>query len=125
MNQRERLTELLASPTIIFEGGSNVGKKRLSYFLAENIADKLIANGVTLPPCKIGDKIYDVMGEPGEKIDIVSYTVSEVGLNGVFVMGGFKNRKPHRQYFPFADEGVWWYLRLEDAEAERKRRDDP
>ena len=50
MTERERLIELLASPTPIVEGGSTVGEKRLSYFLAENIADKLLANGVIVLP---------------------------------------------------------------------------
>lgn len=76
-------------------------------------------------PCKIGDKIYEVTGEPGERIDIDEYTVSEVGLNGVFTRGGFPCYRPHRHYFAYADEGAWWFFSKEDAEAEKKRRDDP
>lgn len=76
-------------------------------------------------PCKIGSKIYEVTGEPGERIDIDEYTVSEVGLNGVFTRGGFPFYHPHRHYFAYEDEGVWWFIKREDAEAEKKRRDDP
>lgn len=76
-------------------------------------------------PCEIGSKIYEVTGEPGERIDIDEYTVSEVGLNGVFTIGGWPCYRPHRRYFTYADEGVWWFFKREDAEAERKRRDDP
>lgn len=76
-------------------------------------------------PCKIGDKIYEVTGEPGERIDIDEYTISEVGLNGVFTYGGFPCHRPHRHYFAYKDEGAWWFFKREDAEAERKRRDDP
>lgn len=76
-------------------------------------------------PCRIGDKIYDVTGEPGERIDIDEYTISEVGLNGVFTSGGWPCYRPHRHYFAYKDEGVWWFFKREDAEAERKRRDDP
>jgi hypothetical protein len=76
-------------------------------------------------PCEIGSKIYEVTGEPGERIDIDEYTVSEVGLNGVFTSGGWPCYRPHRHYFSYADEGVWWFFKLEDAEAEKKRRDDP
>ena len=75
--------------------------------------------------CNIGDKIYEVTGEPGERIDIDEYTVSEVGLNGVFTRGGFPCYRPHRHYFAYADEGAWWFFSKEDAEAEKKRRDDP
>lgn len=76
-------------------------------------------------PCKIGDKIYEVTKEPGERIDIDEYTVSEVGLNGVFTIGGWPCYRSHRRYFAYKDEGVWWFFRKEDAESEKKRRDDP
>lgn len=75
-------------------------------------------------PCEIGSKIYEVTGEPGEQIDIFEHTVSEVGLVGVFIHGGILGLR-HRHYFAYEDEGVWWFFRREDAEAERKRRDDP
>lgn len=58
MTDRERLIELLASPTPIVVGGITVGEKRLSYFLAENIADKLLANGVIVPPCVVYNAAY-------------------------------------------------------------------
>jgi hypothetical protein len=75
-------------------------------------------------PCKIGSKIYEVTGEPGEQIDIDEHTVSEVGLNGVFIHGGILGLR-HRHYFAYEDEGVWWFFKREDAEAEKKRRNDP
>lgn len=75
-------------------------------------------------PCKIGSKIYEVTGEPGERIDIDEYTVSEVGLNGVFTRGGILGLR-HRHYFAYVEEGAWWFFKREDAEAEKKRRDDP
>lgn len=73
-------------------------------------------------PCKIGSKIYEVTGEPGERIDIDEYTVSEVGINGVFTNGRVLR---HRHYFAYSDEGAWWFFSKEGAEAEKKRRDDP
>jgi len=75
-------------------------------------------------PCEIGSKIYEVTGEPGEQIDIDEYTVSEVGLNGVFTHGGILGLR-HRHYFAYADEGAWWFFKREDAEAEKKRRNEP
>ncbi len=73
MTDRERLIELLTTPTPIVEGGNTVGEKRLSYYLAENIADKLLANGVTLPPVTVGQKVYQTDG-----VQIYGLTVRKV-----------------------------------------------
>ena len=50
MTQRERLIELIRESLM-----ENIGK---SCNLAEIIADHLLANGVIVPPCKVGDKVY-------------------------------------------------------------------
>ena len=50
MTQRERLMELLDGAL-----KEHIGK---SCNLAENIADHLLANGVIVPPCKVGDTVY-------------------------------------------------------------------
>lgn len=76
-------------------------------------------------PCKIGSKIYEVTGEPGERIDIDEYIVSEIGINGVFTYDLFMRCRPHRHYFAYAEEGACWFFKQDDAEAEKKRRDDP
>lgn len=47
MTERERLIELLDNSLT-------------KYNLAENIADELLANGVIVPPCKVGDTVYEV-----------------------------------------------------------------
>ena len=48
MTERERLEELLMASPTDFDGNRNVGV----------IADYLIANGVIVPPCKVGDTVY-------------------------------------------------------------------
>ena len=50
MTDREKLIELTQISL-----NENIGK---SCRLAENIADYLLANGVIVPPCKVGDKVY-------------------------------------------------------------------
>lgn len=63
-DMRDRLVELL---------------KEASYYLDEQdvvcnrVADHLIANGVVVPPCKFGDKIYQTDG-----IRIYESTISEI-----------------------------------------------
>ena len=48
MTERERLIELIDNAPPEYEKGS------------EGIADYLLANGVTVPPCKVGDMVYVV-----------------------------------------------------------------
>lgn len=47
-DMRDRLVELLQNAPCDYEGNRGVG----------TIADHLIANGVILPPCKVGDTVY-------------------------------------------------------------------
>lgn len=48
MTERERLIELM----------QEWGNKNTDSFPFEKVADHLIANGVIVPSCKVGDKIY-------------------------------------------------------------------
>ena len=62
---RERLIELLREPIPVIKGYATVGETRMSIVDAEKIADHLFANGVIVPPCKVGDTVYsfcDVFG---------------------------------------------------------------
>ena len=57
MDQRKRLIELItAAPTIDIPIGSRAQGK--TYRTAQTIADHLLANGVIVPPCKVGDTVY-------------------------------------------------------------------
>lgn len=48
MTERERLIKIL----------NNWGNKENDGIRAESIADYLLNNGVIVPPCKVGDKVY-------------------------------------------------------------------
>ena len=50
MTERERLVELLLE----------WGNKENDGVRAESIADYLLANGVIVPPCKVGDTVYEI-----------------------------------------------------------------
>lgn len=60
---RDRLIELLMNvpklPVIVC--GRAIGK---TYQTAANIADHLLANGVIVPPCKVGDTLYFLYNSP-------------------------------------------------------------
>lgn len=54
---RDRLIKLiLNTPVLKFPSGSRAQGK--TYQTAQNFADHLLANGVIVPPCKVGDKVY-------------------------------------------------------------------
>ena len=75
MTERERLTELIMNtPKIPVEiNGRAQGR---TYQTARNIADHLLANGVIVPPCKVGDTVYSITECSCENIDGV-YTECE------------------------------------------------
>ena len=50
MTDRDRLIKLLQEPPADWEGNRGVGA----------IADHLLANGVIVPPCKVGDTVYEI-----------------------------------------------------------------
>lgn len=82
MTKRERLIELLQEYTDNNNGGgSNHGR-----------ADHLLANGVIVPPCKVGDTVYSCLGKAYQvtKMDIkicskhITFLLKS-GLNGELI----------------------------------------
>jgi hypothetical protein len=74
-------------------------------------------------PCKIGDKVYSVLYDDVTDQHIVEeLTVTEVGINGIFVSALCFAADDFRDYLPYADLGDEWYLGKEDAYMERYRR---
>ena len=65
MDVREKLVELLQSAPADIMGNHGVGA----------LADHLIANGVTVQECKLGDKIYQA-----DDVRIYESTISEITL---------------------------------------------
>ena len=56
---RDRLIKLiLNTPVLKFPSGSRAQGK--TYQTAQNVADHLLANGVIVPPCKVGDTVYQI-----------------------------------------------------------------
>lgn len=62
---RDRLIKLiLNTPVLKFPSGSRAQGK--TYQTAQNLADHLLANGVVVLPCKIGDTVYIIDEGDGE-----------------------------------------------------------
>ena len=73
MTERERLIELISEAKDIYHTMPLVNgcKPEFEYFLA----DHLLANGVIVPPCKVGDTLYDLTTVDTEK---------ELNVNEIF-----------------------------------------
>jgi hypothetical protein len=74
-------------------------------------------------PCKIGDKVYTVVyDDVTDEYIADELTVTEVGINGIFVSALCFAADDFGDYLTYADLGDEWYLGKEDAYRERDRR---
>lgn len=99
-SDRDRLIELISK--VQYLGG-----------LEEKVADHLLANGVIVPPCKVGDIIWvkDFMwGLIPCKVDEPYHYVCGYDGGGCTVSG----------YFADKDIGKWVFLTKEEAEEKLK-----
>lgn len=83
MGDRERLIKLIQEAEddyMVYEMGAQALAIGIFKSREEYIADHLIANGVILPPCKVGDIIYQIDGVRiyPSTIHEITYTSSKV-----------------------------------------------
>ena len=112
MNDRDRLIELIEQAE---------GLKNNDFPSVEEIADYLLANGVIVPPCKVGDKVYYPSGSFDRIFEktvdeiLISENESDVGCYIHFAS----------TYMPFENIGKTVFLTKEEAEkallTERKK----
>lgn len=117
--QRERLIELLddAQCELLNEEYEHTTSKRL----AEYVADRLLSEGVIVPPCKVGQKVYKVVADNRVKhpieCKVIGFWISEeVNFNNAhlarYVNGVFESSFA----VPFTDFGRTVFLTKEEAE---------
>lgn len=51
------------------------------------IADYLLANGVRVPPCKVGDMVYKINGNRIEKFKVARFIISSYGISAEDLYG--------------------------------------
>lgn len=91
--------------------------------LAESITDDLLANGVIVPPCKVGDKVYRIwsVGKYGKSIaEFVVTNVSQI-MENIWIVRYQKQAKslysiPTIYQCNFNDIGKTVFLTREEAE---------
>lgn len=117
MTERERLIELVKQSLI-----KHIDK---TCKLAENITEDLLANGVIVPPCKVGQTVY----VPDNK-SVQEYTVHAVECDEKHLTikchSWLAEREgllhKHTAYFDLDDFGKTVFLTREEAEKELEER---
>ena len=101
---RERLIELIEKGQFNYyasNGSNGIGHN-------EYIADYLLANGVIVPPCKVGDKIYFTYNEKVFNLTVEKIVIKEEGM--------FLVDKEFNDWYSIKKLGKTLYLTQEEAE---------
>ena len=113
---RERLIELLKKKYDHFCDQCGVNKD--SHYI-ENLADYLLANGVVVPPCKVGDVVYQpIITDDTHEPAIWDITISQI-LNDAYAIGSICKSNSGIS-FDFDEVGKTVFLTREEAEAKLK-----
>lgn len=117
MTERERLIELLDSGC--FEAISKCKGEDSNKKLCEFLADKLLANGVIVPPVVVGDTVYVI-----SRGDIVPMEVDTVQLTrkGYNILGRNERYWGNGTITLHPNYGAEWYITREAAEKSLKER---
>ena len=114
---RDRLVELLLNAPQIpcVKGGRATGLRHQTF---ENISDHLLANGVIVPPVKVGDTVYFLIEYddfPELPPGIEAAKVTEVGTRGFFTSAFIPPQDDMGNFTPWSELGKTVFLREEDA----------
>ena len=126
---RDRLIELKTQFVENFDcGDCKPDNVKCRKCLTEKEADYLLANGVIVPPCKVGDTVYYLTTEDTEKelnvTDIFCGTVQGLGFDGTNIWISAKYTNGLFYYHKSTDFGKTVFITKEEAEkalAERSR----
>lgn len=128
MTERERLTDLiLNAPKLEFPFGSRAQGK--TYQTAQNIADHLLANGVIVPPCKVGGTVYVICNQEVQETSVFSMKAETEDNHYVFyikakaVDGTNKTVDGYVSVFKTFMFGKTVFLTKEEAEKALKERE--
>ena len=118
MTERERLIQLIKQ-----------GNGGYDFNSLELIADHLLANGVIVPPCKVGDIVYALWGIPTEtkyivycaEVKKISQYERNCRLTTVFEIEPIEFRGRRKEY-RLEDFGKTVFLTKEEAEKALKER---
>lgn len=84
--------------------------------ISDDLADYLLANGVIVPPCKVGDKVYWLLKDR-EDYFVSEDTITEIGTKGFFVSAFLNNTEDISNFEPWESLGKTVFLTHEEAQA--------
>lgn len=118
---RDRLIELLQKRSCFYNkckgSCSNCDYVPIADVDFDNLADYLIANGVIVPPCKVGDMVYFVLEDDKteEGKFISKQQINDVSTKGIFVSDSLSEENCN-DFIPYSDFGKSVSLSEEEAE---------
>lgn len=115
---RDRLIEMMKMYPCMSTADMDIVDKSKQIFIeiiAEDLADYLLANGVIVPPCKVGDKMYKIFTKYTPFVG--EYVVEDYGIPTRDVLG-------HYLIIPFDEIGKTVFLSREEAVEALKRKED-
>ncbi len=113
MTNNDRLIEILQQKPFAYSDLS-----------ASRLADRLIAKGVIVPPCKVGDTVYCLIEDdiPTHRFYLSSEKVVEVCSKGFFTSAFFPAGEDLGEYTSYTEIGDTVFLTKEEAERALNRR---
>lgn len=117
MTERERLIELLRKSGASFENA-----------LLEEIAYYLLANGVSVPPCKVGQKVWCISNYPDGYTEPMEYQITILSMSENYYSFAMETKDGVYDHYCSKDKvGKWVFFTREEAEAalaERRKEDE-
>lgn len=117
MTDRERLIELKTKFVESFEcGDCTPANDKCRKCLTEKEADYLLANGVIVPPCKVGDTIHQVIG-----CFMAKYKVTQIRFDDIMMWFYCENKEyvKEQEHFLFDETRIGRTVFLTREEAEK------
>ena len=113
MKMEEILIELIRNKTeeYLFKRFNGETSEALSEYTARGLIDE----GCFLPPCKIGQKVYEAWEDGSGDVEIFTHTVTEVCSTGFFVSAYNPPSDDMGDFFSYEEIGKTFFFSFEDA----------
>lgn len=120
MTERQRLIELLHDATF------GVNKHTLADYLekktVEAVADYLLANGVSVPPCKLGQKVWCICNYSNDYTEPMEYQITILSMTENYYSFAMETKNGVYEHYCNKDNvGKWVFFTREEAEKALER----
>jgi hypothetical protein len=123
MTERERLIQLLQSSHCVELWNHNTDDF-IEPNPIEKLADYLLANGVSVPPCKLGQKVWCICNYSNDYTKPMEYQITILSMTENYYSFAMETKNGvYEHYCNKDDVGKWVFFTREEAEkalAERR-----